>query len=72
MAMNFIGNVDGAASFFSNGNFARFFRFQVPNGVIEFRVLEQLISGHGRHGDVSEESMMRRVYARGCSGQLEL
>jgi hypothetical protein len=50
MAMDLIGNVDGAAPVFRNRHFALPFWFEIPDGVVVFGVLEQLFGCQRRHG----------------------
>lgn len=49
MAMDFVCDVERAASVVGNGDFAGLGGLEVPDGVVILGVLEQLI---GRHGGV--------------------
>jgi hypothetical protein len=51
-AVHLICNVDGPASVFGDRKFALFRGFEVPYCVVVFWVLPQLLSCHGRHGEV--------------------
>jgi hypothetical protein len=51
-AVHLICNVDGAASAVGDWQFALFLGFEVPYRVVVFWVLLQLLSCHGRHGEV--------------------
>ena len=48
--MHLVGDVDRTASAIGNSYLAFLRRLEVPNSVIVFRVFEQLLRCHGRHG----------------------
>jgi hypothetical protein len=64
-AMHLVCNVDGAASVFGDRIFAFFGGLEVPDCVVVFWVLAQLLGGHGRHGDVVLVGTIIDVYRWG-------
>jgi hypothetical protein len=49
-AVHFIRDVDGATSAIGDSNLALLLGFEIPDGVVVFWVLHQLLSCHGSHG----------------------
>lgn len=49
MAVNFVCDVDRAAAVFRDSESSFLSRFEVPDGVVKFWVLEQLLGCHWRH-----------------------
>jgi hypothetical protein len=49
-AVDFICDIDGAASAIGDSNLALLLGFEIPDSVVVFRVLQQLIGCHGGHG----------------------
>lgn len=50
VAMDLVGNVNGSASVFGDGDLVFPFWLQVPDGVFVLGMLEQLINRHGPWG----------------------
>jgi hypothetical protein len=48
-AVHFVCDVDGAAPAMGDSNLAFFLRLEVPDGVVVFWVLQQLLGCHGGH-----------------------
>jgi len=50
MPMDFIGDVDRATAVFGDSKLTLLGRLEIPDGVVEFWVLVELLGCHGRHG----------------------